>query len=38
MRELTHYPADLASMTVAQLVSLPIRDFIESEVSISAQI
>ncbi len=31
MKELTHYPADLASMTVAQLVSLPIRDFMESE-------
>jgi hypothetical protein len=31
MKDLTHYPADLASMTVAQLVSLPIRDFMESE-------
>lgn len=31
MKELSHYPADLASMTVAQLVSLPIRDFMESE-------
>lgn len=31
MKNLTHYPADLASMTVAQLVSLPIRDFMESE-------
>ena len=31
MKELTHYPADLASMTVAQLVSLPIRDFMESD-------
>lgn len=31
MKDLTHYPADLDSMTVAQLVSLPIRDFMESE-------
>jgi len=31
MKDLTHYPADLAGMTVAQLVSLPIRDFMESE-------
>ncbi len=31
MKDLTHYPADLASMTVAQLVSLPIRDLVESE-------
>lgn len=31
MKDLTHYPADLANMTVAQLVSLPIRDFMESD-------
>ena len=31
MKDLTHYPADLASMTVAQLVSLPIRASREPE-------
>ena len=28
MKELTLYPADLASMTVAQLAAAPIRDFL----------
>ncbi|RMX18041.1 hypothetical protein EBQ34_02980 [Vandammella animalimorsus] len=31
MKELTLYPADLASMTVAQLAAAPIRDFLEAE-------
>lgn len=31
MKELTLYPADLASMTVAQLAAAPIRDFLEVE-------
>lgn len=31
MKELTLYPADLASMTVAQLAVAPIRDFLEAE-------
>lgn len=31
MKELTHYPADLAGMTVAQLVMLAIADFTTAE-------
>ncbi|PJK06618.1 hypothetical protein CO612_03375 [Lysobacteraceae bacterium NML71-0210] len=31
MKDLTLYPADLASMTVAQLAAAPIRDFLEAE-------
>ena len=31
MKELTHYPADLAGMTVAQLVMLSITDFTTAE-------
>ena len=31
MKELTHYPADLADMTVAQLVMLSITDFTTAE-------
>ena len=31
MKELTHYPADLAGMTVAQLVTLAIADFTTAE-------
>ena len=31
MKELTLYPADLASMTVAQLAASPIQDLLDAE-------
>ena len=31
MSDLIHYPADLAAMSIAQLVALPITDFVDAE-------
>ena len=31
MKELTLYPADLASMSVAELAAAPIQDFLDAE-------
>lgn len=38
MKELTHYPADLAGMTIAQLVMLSITDFFDAERNVNEAI
>ena len=38
MKELTLYPADLASMTVAELAAAPIQDFLDAERNVNEAI